>query len=102
MKTGTSMNDYFARTLAIANRMKVNGENKGDFIVVQKILRSMSPKFDYVMCSIEESKDIDTLTIDELQSSLVTTHEFSCGRRTRFENYSWRSTWRKKSRMWKF
>ena len=27
----------------------------------------MTPKFDYVVCSIDEFKDIDTLTIDELQ-----------------------------------
>ena len=65
------MNEYFARTLTIANRMKANCENKGDVAIVEKILRSMTPKFDYVVCSIEESKDIDTLTIDELQSSLL-------------------------------
>ncbi|XP_075481356.1 uncharacterized protein LOC142522083 [Primulina tabacum] len=70
MKTGESVNEYFARTLAIANKMKANGENKGDVAVVEKILRSMTPKFDYVVCSIEESKNIDILTIDELQSSL--------------------------------
>ena len=51
--------------------MKANGENKGDVIVVEKILRSMTPKFDCVVCSIEKSKDIDTLTIDELQNSLL-------------------------------
>lgn len=31
----------------------------------------MSEKFNYVVCSIEESKDIDQLSIDELQSSLI-------------------------------
>ncbi|XP_073049032.1 uncharacterized protein [Primulina eburnea] len=71
MKTGESVNEYFARTLAIANKMKANGENKGDVAVVEKILRSMTPKFDYVVCSIEEFKNIDILTIDELQNSLL-------------------------------
>ena len=71
MKEGESMNEYFAQTLTIANKMKANGENKGDVIVVEKILRSMTPKFDCVVCSIEKSKNIDTLTIDELQNSLL-------------------------------
>ncbi|ONH89622.1 hypothetical protein PRUPE_8G004800 [Prunus persica] len=31
----------------------------------------MTPKFDYVVCSIEASKDLDNLSIDELQSSLL-------------------------------
>ena len=71
MKAGESVNEYFARTLTTANKMKANGEDKGDVVVVEKILRYMTPKFDYIMCSIGESKDIDTLTIDELQSSLL-------------------------------
>ncbi|KAA8517280.1 hypothetical protein F0562_017573 [Nyssa sinensis] len=71
MKAGELVNEYFAWTLIIANKIKANGEGKGDVAVVEKILRSMTPKFDYVMCSIEESKDTDTLTIDELQSSLL-------------------------------
>ncbi|KAL5837969.1 hypothetical protein ACOSQ3_015138 [Xanthoceras sorbifolium] len=71
MKFGESVNEYFAHTLAIANKMKANGEDKGDVAVVEKILISMTPKFDYVVFSIEESKDIDTLSIDELQSSLL-------------------------------
>jgi hypothetical protein len=70
MKAGESVNEYFARTLTIANKMKANGENKGDIVVVEKILQSLTHKFDYVVCSIEKSRDIDTLTIDELQSSL--------------------------------
>ncbi|XP_058740872.1 uncharacterized protein LOC131613200 [Vicia villosa] len=31
----------------------------------------MSAKFNYVVCSIEESNDVTTLSIDELQSSLL-------------------------------
>ncbi|XP_027915726.1 uncharacterized protein LOC114175156 [Vigna unguiculata] len=65
------VNDYFARTLTIANRMKANGENKGDTEIVEKILRSMTPKFNYVVCSIEEAQDTNKLSIDELQSSLL-------------------------------
>ncbi|RVW91533.1 hypothetical protein CK203_046194 [Vitis vinifera] len=71
MKSGETVNEYFSRTLTIANKMKFNGEDKGNTVVVEKILRSMTSKFDYVVCSIEESKDLDTLTIDELQSSLL-------------------------------
>ena len=52
MKARESMNDYFAQTLTIANNMKANGDDKGDVVVVEKILRSMTPKFDYVVCSI--------------------------------------------------
>ena len=40
-------------------------------LVVEKILRSLTSKFNYVVCSIEESNDVTTLSIDELQSSLL-------------------------------
>ena len=40
-------------------------------VIIEKILRSMTSRFGYVVCSIEESNNLDTLTIDELQSSLL-------------------------------
>ena len=42
-----------------------------DITIVEKILRSLTPKYDYLIFSIEESKDIDELSLDELQSSLL-------------------------------
>jgi hypothetical protein len=65
------VDDYFARTLAIANKMKSFGENIEQVTIVEKILRSMSARFNYVVCSIEESNDVTSLSIDELQSSLI-------------------------------
>jgi transposase InsO family protein len=72
MKGGESVTTYFARTMAIVNKIRLNGlKNLTDLTVIEKILRSMTPKFDYVVCSIEESKDLDVISLDELQSSLV-------------------------------
>ncbi|XP_027155354.1 uncharacterized protein LOC113755580 [Coffea eugenioides] len=71
MKEGESVNEYIARVLVITNKMKANGEELKDVAVVENILRSMTPKFNYVVCSIEESNDTSILSIDELQSSLL-------------------------------
>lgn len=65
MKEGESVDDFFARTLTIANKMKAHGENMSQTTINEKILRPMSPKFDYMVCSNEESNNLDTLTIDE-------------------------------------
>jgi len=71
MKEGESVNEYLARTFIIVNKMKASGEAMEDGLVVEKILRSMTKKFNYVVCSIEESKDTNIMSIDELQSSLL-------------------------------
>ncbi|CAJ2654966.1 unnamed protein product [Trifolium pratense] len=51
--------------------MTAQGETMSQATMVEKITRSMTRRFDYVICSIEESRDITTMTIDELQSSLL-------------------------------
>ncbi|XP_020225135.1 uncharacterized protein LOC109807021 [Cajanus cajan] len=71
MKEGESVTDYCSRTMGIANNMRFHGEKMNDIAIVEKILRSLTPKFEYVVCSIEESNDIDDLSLDELQSSLL-------------------------------
>ena len=47
--------------------MRDCGEDMPDVKIVEKILRSLTDKFNFVVCSIEESKDIDQLTVDEEQ-----------------------------------
>ena len=71
MKMGETITDYFARVMTIADKMRSNGEQMKEVTIVEKILRTLTEKFNYIVVSIEESKDIDLLTIDELQSSLI-------------------------------
>lgn len=70
MKIGETVACYFGRVMETTNDMKNCGENIDDVKIVEKILRSLTENFNFVVCSIEESKDIDSLTVDELQASL--------------------------------
>lgn len=66
MKTGESVNDYFGRILTTTNKMRIHGERIKDVAIIKMILRSMTLKYDYVVCSIKESDDLDALSIDKL------------------------------------
>lgn len=57
--------------MSIANKIWVHRYKSEDVTIIEKILLSMTPKFNFVICSIKESKDIDELSRDELQSSLL-------------------------------
>ena len=81
MKEGETVFVFFSRTLTIANKMRFHGEKMSDVSIIEKILRFVTSKFDYVACSIEESNDLDIMTIDELQSSLLV-HEQRMQRHT--------------------
>ena len=55
----------------MANDMRNFGEEMSDVKIVEKILCTLIEKFNNIVCSIEESKDIDHLSMDELRSSLL-------------------------------
>lgn len=71
MKSGENVTDYFSRVMTVANKMRSQGEDMRDVIIVERILRSLTDRFNFIVCSIEESKDTNNLSIDKLQSSLV-------------------------------
>ncbi|XP_049382685.1 uncharacterized protein LOC125847019 [Solanum stenotomum] len=81
IKMRESVSEYFSRTMAIANKMRIHGEKLEDVTIIEKILRFMSSKFNYVVCSTEESKETNELSINELQSSLLI-HEQKMNRQT--------------------
>lgn len=50
--------------------MKGCGETITDLQIIEKIMRSMPQQFDFIVVAIEESRNLEELKIEELQSSL--------------------------------
>ncbi|CAM8996692.1 unnamed protein product [Rhodiola kirilowii] len=70
MKSSENISEYVTRLKTVTNEMKRNGESLNVVRVMEKLLRSLTRKFDYVVTSIEESKDLSSISIDELVGSL--------------------------------
>ncbi|XP_074373572.1 uncharacterized protein LOC141713908 [Apium graveolens] len=70
MKSSENIGEFVTRLKTVTNEMKRNGESLDDVRVMEKLLRSLTRKFDYVVTSIEESKDLSIISIDELVGSL--------------------------------
>ncbi|GAU32293.1 hypothetical protein TSUD_63100 [Trifolium subterraneum] len=65
-----SIDEFFTRLQTLVNTMKNLGDQISDQQVIEKVLRTLNPQFDHIVVAIEESKDLSTMSLNELQSSL--------------------------------
>jgi gag-polypeptide of LTR copia-type len=49
---------FLSSVQAVVNQIRIFGDTMEEKIVVAKVLRSLTPKFDHVVPAIEESKDL--------------------------------------------
>jgi len=70
METTEIVDVYINEVLALTNKMNTNGETHSKQAKVEKILRSLTPRFEHVVAAIEEVNDISTMTVRLLFGSL--------------------------------
>jgi len=70
LKEFESILDFCLSVKVIVNQLKKYRDKIEDIRVVEKILHTITAKFDYVMCVIEESKDLNSMIIKKLEGSV--------------------------------
>ena len=65
MKSGESIASFLSRAMTIVSQMRSYGEVT-DQIILEKVLRSLNPKFGHVVAAIEESKDLSVFSFDKM------------------------------------
>ena len=58
MKDTESVESFYTRVIGLINQLKSHGENIEDKRVVEKVLRSLSQKFESLVMTLEENKDM--------------------------------------------
>ena len=70
MNESETIKDYSDRLLDIVNKVRLLGTEFTDSIIVQKILVTVPEKFEATISSIENSKDVSSITLAELMNAL--------------------------------
>lgn len=70
MKDSESIEDFYNRIIIITNQMRLNGEDIEDKRIIEKVLRSLTRKFEYTIVAIEESKDLSEMSPESLLGTL--------------------------------
>jgi hypothetical protein len=79
MKDSDSVDLFYIHVIGLINQIKYHGETIVDKNVFEKVLRSIPPKFDTLVVTLEERKDLSQFSLDELQASLIN-HEHRLNR----------------------
>ncbi|XP_019241972.1 PREDICTED: uncharacterized protein LOC109222013 [Nicotiana attenuata] len=70
MKESETVKEYSDRLLSIVNKVRMLGKNLPDSRVVEKILVTLTEKFEPTIASLENTKDLSQITLAEVLNAL--------------------------------
>jgi gag-polypeptide of LTR copia-type len=70
MKEKETLKEYFSKVIELVNQIRSLRENLNDKSVCEKILISLSLKYNNIVIIIEEIKDLATLSVLDLMGPL--------------------------------
>ncbi|KAJ8636298.1 hypothetical protein MRB53_010565 [Persea americana] len=74
-----NIDTYMLRVNEVTNSIRELGEEIKEPVIVKKVLRSLQPRFDSKVSAIEEAKDLNAFSMDELHGSF-TAYEMRIGK----------------------
>eukprot|EP00253_Pinus_taeda_P031789 PITA_31789 len=74
MKESDNIDSFFIHVIGLVTQMRTHGEALEERRIVEKLLRVLPSKFDVIVTTIEETKDLSNFLVDELHALLIT-HE---------------------------
>ncbi|GAU12596.1 hypothetical protein TSUD_132060 [Trifolium subterraneum] len=80
MKNDEAVAEYFTRVETLTNQMKNCGSTLSEEEMVEKVLRTLTHKFDHIVVTIEQTRDLSEIKMEDLQSTLEA-HELKHGER---------------------
>ncbi|GAU42392.1 hypothetical protein TSUD_296900 [Trifolium subterraneum] len=80
MKNDEAVAEYFTRVETLTNQMKNCGSTLSEEEMVEKVLRTLTHKFDHIVVTIEQTRDLSEIKIEDLQNTLEA-HKLKHGER---------------------
>lgn len=62
MYEGDNIKVFTEKLIDLGNQLRVNGEEKMDYLIVQKFFISLPARFDSIVAVMEQTKDVTSLS----------------------------------------
>lgn len=70
MNESDDVNTFTSKIIEMGNQLRLHGEEKSDYQIVQKILISLPERFDNIVAVLEQTKDLTVLSVTDLIGTL--------------------------------